>query len=128
MIVGSATDLDFPSQKGNAFVGWLEKKGKGESFMGRQNWKRRYFILEGDKLSYFDKMEDKNPIKTIPIRNSDSVEVIDVQDKKRLHCFRLITYRRTLYVSCSSSESSRAWQIKIKLAISQARDYLLSEK
>ena len=34
--------------------GWLQKKG-GQS---RRNWKRRYFVLRGNKLQYFKKKVD----------------------------------------------------------------------
>lgn len=39
--------------------GFLLKKGKGESSFGRRNWKKRWFILEGQKLSYYEDL-DKN--------------------------------------------------------------------
>lgn len=33
--------------------GWLTKKGGGTSVLGRTNWKRRWFVLQGDVLRYF---------------------------------------------------------------------------
>jgi len=35
-----------------AFEGWLWKKGKGESILGRRNWKRRHIRLYGGFVSY----------------------------------------------------------------------------
>jgi hypothetical protein len=35
--------------------GYLFKKGRGESkIFGRRNWKRRWFILEGQYLTYYE--------------------------------------------------------------------------
>lgn len=34
--------------------GYLLKKGRGESTFGRKNWKRRWFILEDQTLSYYE--------------------------------------------------------------------------
>jgi hypothetical protein len=39
--------------------GFLLKKGRGESgLFGRRNWKRRWFVLDGSYLTYY---EDFNP-------------------------------------------------------------------
>lgn len=34
--------------------GFLYKKGTGNSAIGRKNWKRRWFLLEGAALSYYE--------------------------------------------------------------------------
>jgi hypothetical protein len=38
-----------------AVQGWLLKKGQGSGIMGRRNWKRRYFVLQGNRLKYYAK-------------------------------------------------------------------------
>jgi hypothetical protein len=42
--------------------GFLCKKGRGEGgIFGRKNWKRRWFILEGTYLTYYETFNlDKN--------------------------------------------------------------------
>jgi len=37
--------------------GFLEKKGRGESAVGRKNWKRRWFVLEGSILTYYENFD-----------------------------------------------------------------------
>ena len=39
--------------------GFLFKKARGESILGRHNWKLRWFILDSTDLSYFESF-DKN--------------------------------------------------------------------
>ena len=34
--------------------GFLSKRGKGETTFGRKSWKKRWFILEGNHLTYFE--------------------------------------------------------------------------
>merc|ERR1711871_1394496 len=48
------------------FEGWLWKKGKGESILGRRNWNRRHFRLFGGYASYAK--EERSPhIHSMPI-------------------------------------------------------------
>jgi hypothetical protein len=39
-------------------TGYLQKRGGGTSVFGRKSWKRRFFVLDGPHLSYFE-TEDK---------------------------------------------------------------------
>lgn len=34
--------------------GYLFKKGRGDSSLGRRNWKQRWFVLDQQELSYYD--------------------------------------------------------------------------
>jgi hypothetical protein len=44
-----------------AMEGFLFKKGRGESkIFGRRNWKRRWFILEGQYLTYYEDFDREN--------------------------------------------------------------------
>eukprot|EP00937_MAST-01D_sp_MAST-1D-sp2_P002497 g2497.t1 len=45
-------------------AGWMQKKGGGNSSKGRRNWKRRWFLLRGNRLYYFKKPvdADQNPL------------------------------------------------------------------
>ena len=43
---------------GGLWSGWLWKRGGGTSTFGRQNWKRRWFVLTNEELSYYETVED----------------------------------------------------------------------
>jgi hypothetical protein len=46
--------------------GFLLKKGRGESkYFGRRNWKKRWFILDGQYLTYY---EDFDRVKNTPLK------------------------------------------------------------
>lgn len=49
--------------------GYLYKMGKVV-----KNWKKRFFQLEGDKLHYYKKDSDQNPVGTIIIEKTTSVQ------------------------------------------------------
>lgn len=36
------------------FAGFAEKQGTGSSLFGGKSWKKRFFALDGDTLSYFE--------------------------------------------------------------------------
>lgn len=68
-------------------VAWLScpPQGGGSSFVGRQSWKERYFVLTGPKLQYyeseFDYSNHKEPIKGITY-NIAQCTVAITQDMK----------------------------------------------
>ncbi len=37
--------------------GYLNKKGRGDSSFGRRNWKKRWFILENQTLTYYEDLD-----------------------------------------------------------------------
>ena len=42
--------------------GWLQKRGTGKGVMGRQNWKRRWFVIKGSQCKYYaSAAEDEKP-------------------------------------------------------------------
>jgi hypothetical protein len=50
-------------------MGYLRKQGGGTSVMGRKNWKKRFFVLEGASLSYYEDEEtrmEKKPLNAQP--------------------------------------------------------------
>jgi len=57
--------------------GYLYKKGTGSSAIGRKNWKRRWFLLEGAALSYYESF------------NHDTGEPIDLKGTVQVNSLRI---------------------------------------
>lgn len=62
--------------------GYLYKKGAGESSFGRRNWKKRWFVLEGTDLTYFENID---LISGIPVSQKGSLSVKGCEIKEVLH-------------------------------------------
>lgn len=80
--------------------GWLWKQG------GRyKNWKRRWFILSENCLYYFEFTTDKEPRGIIPL---ESLEVQEVDDPKRQHCFELHSATGSDFIkACKTDKDGR---------------------
>ena len=92
--------------------GFLWKKGRGESSIGRRNWKKRWFVLDGQLLHYY---ESYDPDRCVPINEKVAIifllvvtfwcvtkiyqgiiplsggDVKMVKHPNRLHCFVIQT-------------------------------------
>ncbi|XP_041065354.1 pleckstrin homology domain-containing family A member 1 isoform X6 [Carcharodon carcharias] len=72
-----------------------------------KNWKRRHFILDENSISYYKSDLDKEPLRSIPLK-----EVIKVQECKqreillRDNLFEIVTNFRTFYVQEPSDTST----------------------
>jgi len=86
--------------------GWLLKKGQGKGFLSRRNWKKRFFVLEGQTLQYFAKRgtdgsgkELKGELEImstsiLPIRKVDGAKYDAMFDIIQRHpCIRVIHLR-----------------------------------
>ncbi|XP_073682793.1 pleckstrin homology domain-containing family A member 1a isoform X1 [Garra rufa] len=83
-----------------------------------KNWKRRYFVLEQNSMSYFKSDLEKEPLRIILLR-----EVQKVQECKhgeimmRDNLFEVVTTSRTFYVQADSPEEMHSWIKAISGAI-----------
>ncbi|XP_072335402.1 pleckstrin homology domain-containing family A member 1-like isoform X7 [Scyliorhinus torazame] len=83
-----------------------------------KNWKRRHFILDENSISYYKSDLDKEPLRSIPLK-----EVIKVQECKqreilmRDNLFEIVTHFRTFYVQTDSPEDMHNWIKAISGAI-----------
>ncbi|XP_078420920.1 pleckstrin homology domain-containing family A member 1-like isoform X4 [Cetorhinus maximus] len=83
-----------------------------------KNWKRRHFILDENSISYYKSDLDKEPLRSIPLK-----EVIKVQECKqreillRDNLFEIVTNFRTFYVQTDSPEDMHNWIKAISGAI-----------
>ncbi|XP_047207731.1 pleckstrin homology domain-containing family A member 1-like isoform X8 [Girardinichthys multiradiatus] len=76
-----------------------------------RNWKRRYFLLEENAMSYFKSDLEKEPLRMIPLK-----EIHKVQECKqssdimmRDNLFEVVTTSRTFYIQADSPEEMHSW-------------------
>uniref|UniRef100_A0A8D8QNM7 Cytohesin-1 n=1 Tax=Cacopsylla melanoneura TaxID=428564 RepID=A0A8D8QNM7_9HEMI len=79
--------------------GWLWKQG------GRyKSWKRRWFILNDNCLYYFEYTTDKEPRGIIPLEN---IQVREVQDRHKPHCFELFASNSEFIKACKTDSEGK---------------------
>ncbi|XP_077992442.1 pleckstrin homology domain-containing family A member 1-like [Glandiceps talaboti] len=87
-----------------------------------KSWKRRYFILDDHGISYFKNQQDKDPIRSIPIRDIfDCKESSQANTMLRDNLFEVITMNRTFYVQADSPSEMQSWISSICGAIMARR-------
>ncbi|KAI8485064.1 Pleckstrin y domain-containing A member 1 [Branchiostoma belcheri] len=73
-----------------------------------KNWKRRYFVLDHEGLSYYKSNTDTDPIKVISL-----LDILHVKsytgDLPRDNLFEVITTNRTFLVQADSPEEMHSW-------------------
>ncbi|ESO96828.1 hypothetical protein LOTGIDRAFT_73973, partial [Lottia gigantea] len=75
----------------------------------RKSWKRRFFILHEEGLSYFRSEHDKTPIRTIPSYDILEAKETTSSNVNRDNLFELITAKRIFYIQCDTPEEVRSW-------------------
>ncbi|CAL8298978.1 unnamed protein product [Merluccius merluccius] len=75
-----------------------------------RNWKRRYFLLEENSLSYFKSDLEKEPLRTIPLKEVHKVQECKQSDiLMRDNLFEVVTQSRTFYIQADSPEEMHSW-------------------
>ncbi|XP_072546035.1 pleckstrin homology domain-containing family A member 1a isoform X3 [Salminus brasiliensis] len=83
-----------------------------------KNWKRRYFILEENSMSYFKSDLEKEPLRMIPLKEVHKVQECKHSDiLLRDNLFEVVTTSRTFYVQADSPEEMHSWIKAISGAI-----------
>ncbi|XP_048842708.1 pleckstrin homology domain-containing family A member 1-like isoform X4 [Brienomyrus brachyistius] len=83
-----------------------------------KNWKRRYFMLDENSVSYFKSDLDKEPLRMIPLRDVQKVQECKQSDiLMRDNLFEVVTSSRTFYVQSDSPEEMHSWIKAISGAI-----------
>ncbi|KAL7873863.1 hypothetical protein AOLI_G00129340 [Acnodon oligacanthus] len=83
-----------------------------------KNWKRRYFILEENSMSYFKSELEKEPLRMIPLKEVHKVQECKHSDiLMRDNLFEVVTTSRTFYVQADSPEEMHSWIKAISGAI-----------
>ncbi|XP_056090476.1 pleckstrin homology domain-containing family A member 1 isoform X4 [Rhinichthys klamathensis goyatoka] len=64
-----------------------------------KNWKRRYFMLDDNALSYFKSEMDREPLRVVPLKEVNKVQECKQSDlMMRDNLFELVTTSRTFYI------------------------------
>ncbi|XP_068597238.1 pleckstrin homology domain-containing family A member 1-like [Brachionichthys hirsutus] len=75
-----------------------------------KTWKRRYFLLEENSLSYFKSDLDKEPLRMIPLKEVHKVQECKQSDiMMRDNLFEVVTPTRTFYIQADSPEGMHSW-------------------
>nr|XP_040034834.1 pleckstrin homology domain-containing family A member 1-like isoform X2 [Gasterosteus aculeatus aculeatus] len=75
-----------------------------------RNWKRRYFLLEENSMSYFKSDLEKEPLRMIPLKEVHKVHECKQSDiMMRDNLFEVVTTSRTFYIQADSQEEMHSW-------------------
>ncbi|XP_071235588.1 pleckstrin homology domain-containing family A member 1-like isoform X2 [Salvelinus alpinus] len=75
-----------------------------------RNWKRRYFLLEENSMSYFKSDLEKDPLRIIPLKEVHKVQECKQSDiLMRDNLFEVVTTSRTFYIQADSPEEMHSW-------------------
>ncbi|XP_027033258.1 pleckstrin homology domain-containing family A member 1 isoform X8 [Tachysurus fulvidraco] len=83
-----------------------------------KNWKRRYFMLDDNNISYFKSDLEREPLRVIPLKEVTKVQECKQSDLlMRDNLFELVTTSRTFYIQTDSPEEMHNWIKAISGAI-----------
>uniref|UniRef100_A0A8C4S7G4 Pleckstrin homology domain containing A1 n=1 Tax=Erpetoichthys calabaricus TaxID=27687 RepID=A0A8C4S7G4_ERPCA len=83
-----------------------------------KNWKRRYFLLDENSVSYFKSDTDKEPLRIIPLKEVHKVQECKQSDiMLRDNLFEVVTTTRTFFIQADSPEDMHSWIKAISGAI-----------
>uniref|UniRef100_A0A3B5MNH5 PH domain-containing protein n=1 Tax=Xiphophorus couchianus TaxID=32473 RepID=A0A3B5MNH5_9TELE len=77
----------------------------------RKSWKRRFFTLDDNAVSYYKSDTDKEPLRGIPLRDIQKVHECLVKSGDLLfrdNLFEIITNSRTFYIQVKTKEEKKA--------------------
>uniref|UniRef100_A0A673L558 Pleckstrin homology domain-containing family A member 2-like n=1 Tax=Sinocyclocheilus rhinocerous TaxID=307959 RepID=A0A673L558_9TELE len=89
----------------------------------RKSWKRRFFILDNQTVSYYKSEMDKEPLRSIRLQDVLKVNECLVKSGDLLsrdNLFEIITNTRTFYIQTDSPEDMKGW---IKDISSKIQDF-----
>uniref|UniRef100_G3P4T1 PH domain-containing protein n=1 Tax=Gasterosteus aculeatus aculeatus TaxID=481459 RepID=G3P4T1_GASAC len=90
----------------------------------RKSWKRRFFTLDDNAVSYYKSEMDKEPLRAVPLRDIQKVHECLVKSGDLLlrdNLFEIITGSRTFYVQTDSPEEMHGWIRDIEMKIQDFR-------
>jgi len=91
-------------------TGWMIKRGQI-----MKNWKRRFFHLRGGILYYYKTEFSRAKRGKIPLLNALIAEAPTMPtEHEKLHCFEIITKKRTWYFKVEEKLEAEHWLLCIK--------------
>lgn len=92
--------------------GYLTKRGEG-----LRTWKRRWFVLRSDALTYYAMVGATSPKGSIAFEAGVTISPFS---GKKPHCFTVITAKRTYYLAAKDEEEKNAWFTALATVLPQA--------
>lgn len=95
--------------------GWLGKRGEVN-----KNFQKRWFVLKGNLLFYFEKQDDKEPVGLIILEGC----TVELAENEETYAFKLVFHgsgKRT-YILCSNSQDNM--ELWMKALASASYDYV----
>jgi len=90
--------------------GWLNKKNEVN-----RTFQKRWFVLKGNLLYYFEKKYDKEPVGVLIVEGC----TVELSEEEEAYCFNLVYHGpgdRTFALSADSQESMEEWMKAIACA------------
>ncbi|XP_040394226.1 pleckstrin homology domain-containing family A member 2 isoform X1 [Cygnus olor] len=89
-----------------------QHRGVSSSVFQRKSWKRRYFVLDEFSISYYKCEQDKEPLRSILLKDVCKTHECLVKSGDLLmrdNLFEIITSSRTFYIQADSPEDMHSW-------------------
>ncbi|XP_066570482.1 pleckstrin homology domain-containing family A member 2 [Amia ocellicauda] len=90
----------------------------------RKSWKRRFFTLDDNSVSYFKCETDKEPLRSIPLKDIQKVHECLVKSGELLtrdNLFEIITSSRVFYIQTDTPDDMHSWIKAISGAVQSLR-------
>uniref|UniRef100_A0A672GXE5 PH domain-containing protein n=1 Tax=Salarias fasciatus TaxID=181472 RepID=A0A672GXE5_SALFA len=83
-----------------------------------RNWKRRYFMLDENAVSYYKSESDREALRVVPLKEIHKVQECKQSElMMRDNLFEVVTSSRTFYIQTDSPEDMHSWIKAISGAI-----------
>lgn len=94
---------------------FLDKRAQGRSLLGRINWRRRYFVLQRHKVSYWDRpIGPQAKCKgLIDLERITAVEVVADETFGRPNMLQIV-HSSVLYIQCPNEASRQLWLASLR--------------
>ncbi|KAF9122924.1 hypothetical protein BGW39_009401 [Mortierella sp. 14UC] len=70
-----------------------------------KTWRKKWFVLRGDKLTYYKNTKEYQPLGIIPLSNIIDALQTDPVSKHKQYCLRIVTAKRS-FVCCAPDEDT----------------------
>lgn len=83
--------------------GWLNKRGEIN-----KSWQRRWFVLKGNLLFYFERKGDREPLGMVILEGC----TVELAEEGEQYCFQIMFHgpnNRTYYLSTESQDNMEQW-------------------